>query len=298
MKAQWRALQSAPQFAARINLASSEISKPTVQLLQEANQIVKEMRRTAKDDLVFHSFNYGRKPTEHWTHKDLVFLSWGDASHKNRANLASTGGLVIGISTPDILNGTETPTSLLDWRSWKLRRIVAGSNSSESQAICEAEDKGFKARLMMSILHGYTLTRYNSEELVSTYLSFLVMDSRGCYDALTGTETPGLSMESARGSVDIWATAQGLEDGCNQHPAWVPGNINLSDGLTKHGAEAYKTMTLYLQKKAWVLKFNDQFVSARKQQKLRKQKKSESELGALELDDDIFSNPFGSNFQR
>ena len=30
-------------------------------------------------------------------------------------------------------------------------------------------------------------------------------------------------MESARGSVDIWATAQGLEDGFNQHPAWVPG---------------------------------------------------------------------------
>lgn len=171
MKTQWRALQSAPQFAARINLASSQISKPTLQLLQEANQIIKEMRRTAKEDLVFHSFNYTRKPRDRWSYKDLIFLNWVDASHKNRANPSSTGGLVIGISTPDILNGTETPTSLLDWRSWKLRRIVAGSNSSESQTICEAEDKGFRARLMMSILYGNTLTRYNSEQLASVFLS-------------------------------------------------------------------------------------------------------------------------------
>jgi hypothetical protein len=103
-------------------------------------------------------------------------------------------------------------------------------------------------------------------------------------------------MESARGSVDIWATAQGLEDGFNQHLAWVPGDLNLSDGLTKHSPEAYK-MILYLQREAWVLKFNDNFVSARKQQRLRKQK-DQQQMSALELEDDIFEKPFGSDFQR
>ena len=64
MKAQWRALQSAPQFCARINLASSEVTKPTLRLLQEANSIVRDMKKTAKDDIIFHSFNYGRKTHE------------------------------------------------------------------------------------------------------------------------------------------------------------------------------------------------------------------------------------------
>ena len=56
-------------------------------------------------------------------------------------------------------------------------------------------------------------------------------------------------------------------------------------------------MILYLQRKAWVLKFNDNFVSARKQQRLRKQK-DQQQMSALELEDDIFEKPFGSDFQR
>ena len=50
MKGQWRALQSAPQFCARIGLASSAVSKPTVVLLKGANNIVKDMQKTAKED--------------------------------------------------------------------------------------------------------------------------------------------------------------------------------------------------------------------------------------------------------
>ena len=139
---------------------------------------------------------------------------------------------MIGISTPDILKGRETPVSIVDWRSWKLRRVSAGSNGSEAQAIAEAEDKGWKARLIWSLLYGLKLNRRNANDLTSEALSFLIMDSRGCYDALTGTETPGLSMENAKSSVDILQASQGLTPEMNSHPAWVPGDINLADSLT------------------------------------------------------------------
>jgi hypothetical protein len=59
------------------------------------------------------------------------------------------------------------------------------------------------------------------------------MDSRGCHDALTSTEDSGMSMENFRLSIDVLAISHGLEEHPNQHQAWVPSDMNLSDTLTK-----------------------------------------------------------------
>ena len=68
------------------------------------------------------------------------------------------------------------------------------------------------------------------------------MDSRGCHDALTSTEVPGMSMENSRLSIDVLAISQGLEEHSNQHPAWVPSDMNLSDTLTEYNAESWKRL--------------------------------------------------------
>ena len=299
MKAQWRALQSAPQFTARINLATSQVSQAKLGLLREANSIIREIKKTAKEDIVFHSFNSFRKRDQQLKFDDLIFLHWGDASHKNRANSFSTGGQLTGLSTPDILEGKESLVSLLDWRSWRLRRISAGSNGSEGQAICETENKGWLARVLWSMMFGHVLNRSNAEDLAAICLSFLIMDSRGVYDALTGTETPGLALENTRASVDLLATSQGIEEGTHCHPAWVPSNLNLADPLTKHSVESWKTMQMFLARKAWVLKFNNEFVSARKAQKLKKAKQNEP---IFSFPDDwfeeYFDQQFGANLNR
>ena len=91
------------------------------------------------------------------------------------------------------------------------------------------------------------------------------MDSRGCHDALTSTEVPGMSMENSRLSIDVLAISQGLEDYPNQHPAWVPSDMNLSDTLTKYNAGSWKTFMMF-RRKSWVLKVHDTFISDRKQQ--------------------------------
>jgi len=53
-------------------------------------------------------------------------------------------------------------------------------------------------------------------------------------------------------------------------PGGCPGDLNLADMLTKHGTEATKIATLYLHRQSWVVKFDKEFVSARKQQKARR----------------------------
>ena len=73
MKAQWRAVQTAFQHCARVRIAASALTDPRVSNLKEANSILKEMKKTPKEDLYFHSFNFSKKSdAEKLTWKDTV----------------------------------------------------------------------------------------------------------------------------------------------------------------------------------------------------------------------------------
>lgn len=270
MKAQWRAIQSAPQYAASIGMLASALSKGTVKEMKEANSLMKELRKTAKEDLVFHSFNFHRQVPLKWN--ELIAVHFGDAGLNNRPCGGSTGGYVTGFAEPSILEGKQAKLTIIDWRSWKLDRPSKGSNSAEGQAIYEAEDRGWKCRLFWAILNGERLVRGCATDLTSMMESLLVMDSRGCFDSITTSESVMLGMANARTGVEMLHVQHGTDDRSRCYPTWVPGDINLADALTKNTYEAYKVMALYHTNKSWIVRFNSEFVSARKQQKLRRQK--------------------------
>ena len=278
MQAQWRAIQTAPQYCARIGLASSSLRDANLSHLREANAIVKELRKSSKDNLIFHSF---QGEDRHWQH--MVFLHFGDAAQRNRPDGSDTGGYITGITTSRILEGKETRMSILDYRSFKLERPARGSNGAESQAIYEAEDKGWKARVFWSLLYGEKLTRSNGDELASQVESLLVMDSRGCFDALN-SESPLLGMNNAKTGVDMLSVKRGVRDGTNCYLTWVPSDLNIADCMTKVSADAFKVFMLWQQRKTWIVRFEEEFVSARKQQKLRRQKLLESKAAYCQLD--------------
>ena len=265
MKGQWRALQTAPQYAARIGIATSVMKDKRLSNLREANSIVRELKKRSKEDLVFHSFHESfHKPL---TYKDLVFVHWADAGQPSFRR----GGYVTGLTTPRIMQGVETPVSLVDWKSWKLKRPSVGTNASEGQALYEAEDKGWRSRLFWALLYGHELSFGKADELTSLFTSLLVTDSKGCYDLLTMNESLGMSTENSKTATDLLSVKYGIRDGSNCFLTWVPGDINLADGLTKVTNESFKTMALYHERKAWIIRFNDEFVSARKQQRLRRE---------------------------
>ena len=101
------------------------------------------------------------------------------------------------------------------------------------------------------------------------------MDSRGCYDALTTNDSVMLGMNNARTGNEMLHVQHGTHDESNCYPTWVPGDMNLADSLTKATYESFKVMALYHTNKSWVVRFNEEFVSARKQQKLRRAKQLE-----------------------
>ena len=299
MKAQWRALQTAPQYAARIGVATSAMKDRRLHNLREANSIVRELKKRSKEDLVFHNFHESHGGR--LTYKDLVFVHWADAGQP----ALRRGGYVTGISSPKIMQGVETPVSLIDWRSWKLKRPSVGTNASEGQALYEAEDKGWRTRLFWALLYGHELKRGQADDLTSMFLSLLVTDSRGCYDLLVTNESLGMSTENAKTATDLLSVKHGIRDGSNCYLTWVPGDINLADGLTKVSTESFRTMALYHERKAWVIRFNEEFVSARKQQRLRREQQKAEAASSLHLADmpdtwceDPWLATFGTSYER
>ena len=57
--------------------------------------------------------------------------------------------------------------------------------------------------------------------------------------------------------------------------------------LTKDSAESRKVSALYQQRKTWIIRFDNDFVSARKQQKLRREKLQEHVNTEPDFRDDL-----------
>ena len=264
MKCQWRALQSAPQYACRIGLCASSASRGTIDVLKEANSIAKEMKKTSLEGLIYHAFP--GKPD--W--RDVVFVHFVDAARGNRHDGTDTGGMITGVSVQSILDGKESLLSVVDYKSWKLDRPVRGSNGSEAQAMYVGEDLGWKSRIAWALLYGEQLVRGNADDLASINTSLLVTDSRGVYDAVNNSESPLCGMSSARTGIEVQAVQRGVREGSNCFLTWCPSDMNLSDVMTKVNVEAFRLWALWQSRKSWVVKFNDEFVSARKQQRLRR----------------------------
>lgn len=266
MKAQWRAIQSAPQYCCRIGLAASALVKGTLDTLKEANAIVKELKKSSKDGLIFHSFH-----GENLNWQQVIFLHFGDAARGNRIDGSDTGGFITGIASPAILAGKEARMSVVDYKSFKLERPVRGTNGSEGQALYVTEDQGWKSRVFWSILYGNALVRGNADSLSSMVESLLIMDSRGCFDSLSNSDSPLLGMNNAKTGVELRSVQHGLREGSNCFPTWCPSDMNISDVMTKVSYDSFRVWALWQSRRAWIVKFNDEFISARKQQKLRQQ---------------------------
>ena len=224
MKAQWRAVQSAPQLCARVGLTNTTLAlSPTVARLKEAIKIIKEMKKSSKETLIFHCFNQGRRERLKWY--DLVQVTWADAGKGNRTDGSSTGGLVVAIAAPEIMSGRESPVSFLDWRSWKLDRKVVGTNGAEAQAVYEGEDKGWKCRILWATLNGVQLLRGEQNQTAALMKSLLIMDSKGFFDACTRQEPAQLGMKSAKDGVEALAVHDATQPDTNCTPTWCPGDF-------------------------------------------------------------------------
>ena len=70
----------------------------------------------------------------------LCLLAFHDAGQGSRPDGSSQGGYVVAAAEKGVLDGEERLLSLIDWRSFRLRRVARSSLSAEVQAFAEALD--------------------------------------------------------------------------------------------------------------------------------------------------------------
>ncbi|CAK0814911.1 unnamed protein product [Prorocentrum cordatum] len=260
MKCQWRATQTAPQFSCRVSLLAQRVNEATFGDLKDTNALIRDVKRTARDSLVFHNFNSNCGGKLKWD--DLVIVTWVDASR-----LHQRGGYIVGFTTAEILKQKECAVSIADWRSYKLKRTGIGTNVCEGQALYDGENAAYLMRLLWSVMHGVPVTAHTQEEVAQSMTSVLVIDSRGVYDSVHNKESFGIGLSDARTGVEVLHVKANCGPEKNQHLVWVPSDLNLTDGLTKDSPEARKPLALWLARRTWIIRYDEDFMSARKRQR-------------------------------
>ncbi|CAK0867947.1 unnamed protein product, partial [Prorocentrum cordatum] len=263
MICQWRATQTAPQFSCRVSLLAQRVNEATFGDLKDTNALIRDVKRTARDSLVFHNFNSNGGGKLKWD--DLVIVTWVDASR-----LLQRGGYIVAFTTAEILKQKECAVSIADWRSYKLKRTGIGTNGCEGQALYDGENAAYLMRMLWSVMHGVPVTAHTQEEVAQSMTSVLVIDSRGVYDSVHNKESFGIGLSDARTGVEVLHVKANCGPEKNQHLVWVPSDLNLTDGLTKDSPEARKPLALWLARRTWIIRYDEDFMSARKRQRANK----------------------------
>ena len=112
---QWPSTQTCPHMSASISLLCGETSKATIGTLRQANKTLKFAKENSDVSLTFPKLC---KP------EDAVMIAMSDASWGVRKDLQSQGGYLVLLSHPKVLRGEESEYIILDWRSYRLPRVI------------------------------------------------------------------------------------------------------------------------------------------------------------------------------
>ena len=256
--AAWKASQSGPHYAADIGLLLSEVPFATVQTALKANKLVREIKRTSEQCLIFPHWG------SHW--QDLSIITWSDAGQQNRPDKGSTLGVLSGLAPKGILHGEEHIVAVLSWKSAKTPRQVLGSNGAEIQGITEGEDNTFKIRAMWAELHGVVLERHSMYHQVRDCTTgAIVMDSRGIFDAMSRNVSALHGLRSARAGYELSISVQQALQ-ISTALRWVNGLAQLADCLTK-GNERRSFLQFLAAGQKWRLVDDEKFTAGRKLKK-------------------------------
>lgn len=257
--AQWRCYQTAPQHAARLSMLQSEVSKPTVQTLRQANKLCREIYQNKHV-----SIRVGQLQVKHPS--EVIFINWCDAALGNRPGGGSTGGYLLAASSPVMLDGTRTNANPISWKSGKLSRVARSSLSAEIQSFSEAEEELMYTRLQWAEMLGEEVPMKNPEACVKKVPGVMVTDARSLYDIVMRGDknTSGLGLKDKYSALEALSVIQRLQL-CSTTTRWVHSEAQLADALTKHVPSS--ALLRMLVDGAWNLVEDPSFKSSKRRRK-------------------------------
>ena len=253
----WVAQQTAPHLAAEVGLLLSEVNHSSVDTINRANRLL-DQAKGMKD----HKVRIHKIPLD-----KMMVCAWCDAAAHNRPDGSSTQGIVVGISSTDLIKGQCAPVSLVMWQSAKIGRICRSPGASEAIAAVNAEDLLFFARFQLSEMSGHKVHVRQVNHAVNTVPGCLVTDSRNVYDKLASEAVVPKGAERRTDLELMSLKAAQLRN--HVLVRWVNSEAQLANPLTK-AREQREMMLFYRMNHHWKI-VEDETMSSAKKRKLKGQ---------------------------
>jgi hypothetical protein len=190
---QWLVGQTMVYGNVDVNLLQSDVTTATVETLIAANKVLRKLRQSPNR-------LYTRKITA-----DILHLAaWSDASWANRKSGNSTGGFLIGICGPEVLEGKRGHITVVSWSTNKLKRVARSSMAAEIQALANSEDELHLTRLAWAEFNGVIPDLNDVDTVISKVPGTVIIDAKSIYDTLTSTNQP-LQLQEKRTALELLA---------------------------------------------------------------------------------------------
>ena len=114
----------------------------------------------------------------------------------------------------DLFEGEEAKVSIMDWKSWKLKRKVRSSLAAESQALAEAVDVlNYRRLFYAECIVSYSIDLRKADTVLATLpKSHVITDCESLYDALEKSESAGLGLQEKRTAIEVTATRDTMRE--------------------------------------------------------------------------------------
>ena len=262
---QWIVGQTQIDGAVDVNILQSDVTIATVETLLTANKILRKLKQHMQK-------LYTRKILG-----DINFVAWSDASWANRKSGSSTGGYIIGMCGPEVLEGKRNHVTIVSWSTNKLKRVARSSLAAEVQALANAEDELHLTRLAWAEINGASMNLNEVDSIIATVPGTVVIDAKSIYDTLTSTNQP-LQLQEKRTALELLAYLQNTESNGTE-TRWVHGGANIADGLTK--VANHPMLKEFLETSTWALVQDPKGLSGKRRKELGLDKLSDNAVAAF-----------------
>ena len=125
----WLSSQSRPDLAVQTSVSQQCFPVPLVQDLLQVNQAVRRAKQ--QSDLKI-TVPYITGPSE------LTVVFWSDAAFANIQSMQTQGGWLLALAPKSFSRGEDVPIHCMNWRSYRLPRVVSSTLSGEAQSFAVA----------------------------------------------------------------------------------------------------------------------------------------------------------------
>ncbi|CAE6969386.1 RE2 [Symbiodinium sp. CCMP2592] len=267
----WHAQQVAPYLAAEVGLLLTEVTRSSVDTIIRANMLLAAAKSKQHYRMKIHAFDKDQ---------ELVLIAWVDAANGNRMDGGSTQGILLGMSTSDMLKGSVQPVSPVGWHSQRIDRTCRSPGAAEAQAAVNGEDHLHAARYQWSeILYG-GVNLSAPDETVRKTRGCVVTDSRNVYDKLE-TEVMVIKGAEKRTSLELLSLKE-AQANTNVCIRWVHSEAQLANTLTKSGGGREHDLFDKMGH-TWRLVEDEKMMSARRRKEIRAEALQRIEKGCPAL---------------